>query len=225
MEEFSKIGHKFFLRLICNKKGELGIDVYDYESGIEYHNTPWIIHENMVDDVGFQLQTQIKEMQETIQALQAQVEQREQAQIEAIKEPIKAEIKQKVRKFVYQAPKTNTTYSRTGYGGWVTGTNKHNPYVPVEQIADKIDGVKHTVRDFFNDKDLNMLAHDSYGYYDMQLLIESDGFEFSDNDYMEIWREVKKIQDREGSQITMYTEVIITNDKYTLGYAQAFRRI
>ena len=198
MEDFSQIGHDFFLRLICNKKGELGIDVYDYKLGIEFHNVPWVIHENEVDEVGFQMQQQIQQMQEALEALQKQVEEREKAQVEAIKEPIKAEIKEKVRKFVYQTPKTQPNYYGSGYGGWATGSSKGKDYPKHEKLPDVIDNVKNTVRDFFSDKDLMLLAHDCYGYYDMQMLIEADGFEFSDNDYMVIWREVKKIQDREG---------------------------
>lgn len=41
METFKEGGHPWFIRIIANKKGELKIDMYDYEHSLIYLDLPW----------------------------------------------------------------------------------------------------------------------------------------------------------------------------------------
>ena len=41
METFADGGHNWFIRIIVNKKGDIRLDLYDYENGIIYNNLPW----------------------------------------------------------------------------------------------------------------------------------------------------------------------------------------
>jgi hypothetical protein len=88
MQTFQEGGHDWFIRLIANKKGELKVDLYDYTTGVIYLDLPWEALES--DEEGW-LQTQIKDLEIQLEALRK-------ATSVQYAEPIKEEIKVKVRK-------------------------------------------------------------------------------------------------------------------------------
>lgn len=89
MEEFKEIGHDFMIRLICNKKGDMKLDFYHYDLGITYLDIPWEI---LADDEEVELQNEIEALQYRLEAMRKQ-------RVEVVKDPIKAEMAEKVRKF------------------------------------------------------------------------------------------------------------------------------
>ena len=205
MEELSQIGHDFFLRLICNKKGDMGIDLYDYEAGVEYHNVPWLIEHDVMDEATFQLHVRLQELKTMLEEAESQIQETKKAKIETLKEPIKAEIKEKVKKFRYTAVKPNTQvgvrhgagsqgypyygnqYPQYGHGAIRVGFNE------TSSIEDKIDGVKGTVYDYFTQKEIILIANTTYGYQDFVIAMEEEyADEFSKNDLDAIWKEVSK---------------------------------
>lgn len=117
MQEFQGVGHDWFIRLICNKKGELAVDVYDYEAGLVFKNVPWervlseeeeaYLHQTI--ELRKQLEEAIKQIQEAMQEVAERG-------IDEQKVAIKAEMAEKVLKktytSTYQRPATTlTTYT------------------------------------------------------------------------------------------------------------------
>lgn len=115
MEEFANIGHEWFVRLICNKKGELSVDVYDYEEGAIYKNVAW---ERLMTAEEETIRVQIAQMQETLDNMSG-------TGLTELKPVIEAEMKLKVHKKTYTHP--GTTAGRTtglvvnAYGRYVNG--------------------------------------------------------------------------------------------------------
>lgn len=109
MLTFREGGHDWFIRIIANKKGELKVDLYDYEHGIIYLDLRW--YESLTSEQS-QLQEQIRQLQEQLEKNKAEL-------FEGIKTPIQEEMKVKVRKKTYVT--TNT--SKYGYykdGKWIS---------------------------------------------------------------------------------------------------------
>jgi hypothetical protein len=88
METFAEGGHDWFIRLIANKKGELKVDLYDYEHGIIFTDLPWEEQETAEE---LSIHMKIQALYRELDALKATF-------TTESKEPIKEEIKQKVRK-------------------------------------------------------------------------------------------------------------------------------
>lgn len=109
METFKEGGHDWFIRLIANKKGELKLDLYDYQNGIIFTDLPWVA---VQADAENELQKQIDVLYAQMDALALEREQ-------ALKTGIVAEMKMKVTKLVYRstaytAPKTQQTALNVG---------------------------------------------------------------------------------------------------------------
>lgn len=98
MKEFGEIGHDWFIRLICNKKGDMKLDFFDYKHGIAFLDVPW-------EEVATEEENSI---QEEIFRLQELLEEAKKKRVELYKEPIKEEMKVKVRKI-------HTTYNYGKY--------------------------------------------------------------------------------------------------------------
>lgn len=212
MEAFSNVGHDFFIRLICNKKGEMGIDVYLYEEGLEFHNAPWETYIEEEDEVAVQFDEQITALEERMEELQEHFRQYKQSKIDAIKEPIKAEIKEKVTKLVYQTSYTkgkgtkqysgwiNSNYSNSAYSDYTSNNTKGSgvDYLNPKNYAQVsvIDGVKNSVHDFYSQHDLNLLANTCYTLEDFLEDACMDGVNemLSLDDLREIWNRIMDIQ-------------------------------
>lgn len=87
METFSEGGHPWFLRIIANKKGDITIDLYDYEHGIIYSNLSWW---EEVSDAEREIEKQITELKKQLANINSSI-------IETLKPSIADEIKQKVK--------------------------------------------------------------------------------------------------------------------------------
>lgn len=130
MLEFSNVGHDYFIRLIGNKKGEMKLDFYDFVTGITYLDIPWERLETQEEET---LSDQIFRLQEQLNALVAQ-------ESVTLKEPIKEELKLKVKKM---------SYARTTYTPPHThGTSGHATQTSLEGYRDHL-GVFH----FYDDLD------------------------------------------------------------------------
>lgn len=196
MQEFSGNGYPFFIRLICNKKGDMKLDFYDYENGFEFHDIPWVreVKENPI-------QKRIDELLAEIDALEASQEQEEKATVDAISEPIKAEIKEKVKKFVYNYGRTAVGGVTYGYGGKQTQTshqqtwntwNKGKVYDSDFAREDAIDGVNQTVYSFYSQKELMLMAQTMSTIDDLKEEMVELGMntELSINDVNKVWNVV-----------------------------------
>src|SRR5690554_812803 len=196
MEEFSKNGHDFFIRLICNKKGELAVDVYDYENGMEFHNAPWLIHLDEVEDEGkIAIEQQINELYAQIEQLEKEIADMEEQELEALRSPIKDEIKTKVRKLVY-SPKKYTTNGKKG-----TTTTTWQNWTPQKKETsvkeDQIDGVKNTIYSFFSYSELVQYANTCWTYEQFLEDMELDGYteQLSIRDLDLVWNTILELQD------------------------------
>jgi hypothetical protein len=50
MQSFRDMGADFYLRGIFSRNGEVGFSVYNWKKNIEYHNVPWQLTGEMLDD-------------------------------------------------------------------------------------------------------------------------------------------------------------------------------
>lgn len=87
MNTFKSGGYPYFFRLICNKAGEIKVDMYDYSTGVIYTDIPWDEEATQED---YEIQKQIK-------ALQKILDTREDNIVKELKTPILAEMKEKVK--------------------------------------------------------------------------------------------------------------------------------
>lgn len=92
MEVFSDNGHDWFIRIIANKKGEMQVDVYDFDTGIIYYNVEYL---HLMSQKEIDITNQIK-------VLEKELEDIRDVQEKAISKGIKSEIKKKVRKISYK---------------------------------------------------------------------------------------------------------------------------
>lgn len=87
MKKFAEVGHDFFIRLICNKKGDLRVDVYDYASGVAYLDAQWYVQEpSEVESV----LDAIAELEERLEALKTR-------SLTLVETEIKQEVAEKVK--------------------------------------------------------------------------------------------------------------------------------
>ena len=106
MKVFSDCGHDFFIRIIGNKKGEMRVDLYDFNTGIIYNYIPWITEKTEEE---IKIENHIKALQEEIEILEKELNNYNKIE-DSFKETVKKEIKEKVK------PKTVITYYNGIYG-------------------------------------------------------------------------------------------------------------
>ena len=145
MEIFSDNGHDWFIRIIANKKGEMQVDVYDFDTGIIYYNVEY-----------FHLMSQPEiDLTNKIKALEKELEDIRDKREKMFSKGIAEEIKKKVRKITYNnkyknQKKTFDTYSSAiGYGydsayDYNTGKDVDSKlasyeYIPVEDIIELLE--------------------------------------------------------------------------------------
>jgi uncharacterized protein YdaU (DUF1376 family) len=93
MKTFAESGHDWFIRLIANKKGDMKMDLYDYEHGILFEDLPW-------EEISTHEEDEVKRQ---IDELYALLDAQKSVRHKRIKEPVVAEMKEKVRKKNYTA--------------------------------------------------------------------------------------------------------------------------
>ena len=115
MKVFSDCGHDWFIRIIANKKGEMKVDIFHYEMGVQYLDVPFTVEDCPGTE---ELHKQISELYSQIDKVEAEI-------YKALETEAKEDIALKVRK------KTYTTYGGYGstkyadlYGGY--GKNKND---------------------------------------------------------------------------------------------------
>lgn len=118
MNEFSNVGHDFFIRLITNKSGSLRLDLYDYEGGLTFLDLPYGIEES-VDPQYQQIDAELGNLKAYMEQLENQLQMLKEKNVTEITPVIQAEIKEKVRK------KYATVGYGRGYGGY-QGTQNVN---------------------------------------------------------------------------------------------------
>lgn len=194
MEEFSKVGHDFFIRLICNKLGELSVDVYEFDRGLETHNAKWYINENIAEETPAEaVINEIEQLQAQIKELEAQKKAIEDAVVVEQRAPIKEEIKGKVSKIVTPAYKAGVYNYGKNYN---YGYNKANVSSgkKAQKNDNQIDNVKYYVSDFFTGHELKLYSNSCFSKHHLKQELELDGWEdtFTDSDINKIWKEVQK---------------------------------
>lgn len=209
MRTFAEGGHDWFIRLICNKKGEMKLDLYDYRNGIAFIDLQWV---EVVSEDERAIQSQIDELYAQLDALAS-------AREKIYKDPIKEEMKAKVRKIVshtkgstyYQNGQKKTTQTgkvttiNSGKTNSTSGTKKNTDtasttkidrkgYYMDEDVLDKDD----EVLNMFSETELIELSYAcdtmkqleeelwDYGYYNF----------FTDNDLERIFRVMRKTESK-----------------------------
>lgn len=103
METFKEGGNPWFLRIIANKKGELKIDLYDYEKSIVYLDLPWV---EKPEEEEMKIRAKIDKLEQQLDELASK-------RLSEHEEEITKEMEEKVRKKSYittsYAGKKNTT--------------------------------------------------------------------------------------------------------------------
>lgn len=204
MEEFSKNGYPFFIRLICNKKGDMKIDLFDYDAGLTYLDVAWT-KEEQAETIPFR--NAIEELYLQIEELEKAQKEAEGQMVEAIKEPIVDEIKEKVKKMYggytgYGVGRQ--TGARTTNGIWKQGvfypdttpSSQQKFFGTKTSSIDAIDGVKATIWTYFSQKDLVQMANTCFSLNDLEdeLFQLSLLDQFSDNDIATIWEKIQYFQ-------------------------------
>jgi hypothetical protein len=111
MDEFAQIGHDFFIRLICNKKGEMKLDFFNYKTGVVFIDVPWEI---MATGEEEETLAQIFHLQEQLRIINEESKKRYEAEI-------KEEMKLKVRKFSNVALTTRNNDYENEFGFYSNG--------------------------------------------------------------------------------------------------------
>lgn len=159
MDTFGNSGHDWFIRIIANKKGELKIDLYDYENGIQYHDLPW---EELYTAEESALHAQIRELNHKINELKK-------SKKATIDEPIKEEMKVKVRK------KASTIY----YGGGKNYSSGQTLSQQQKKTNQSAGGTSATgAKTGNNVKSLSNKYPYTYGYEDDMILCYNDIFDY-----------------------------------------------
>lgn len=110
MDEFATIGHEWFIRLICNKKGDMTIDFFDYAKGIAFLDVPWY---EVASDQEQTLLDQIRELNNQLETLR-------QTRTTSLESAIKEEMKTKVVKKQWSTVGSSKNYANA-YGRYVNG--------------------------------------------------------------------------------------------------------
>ena len=114
MEVFADNGHDFSIRIIANKKGDMALDLYDYETGVIYKNIQWYASKTETE---ISIQEEINKLEDRIESLYLFLEEVDDKRINEIEENIKSEMKLKVSKKTY-----GTTANSNWQDNWKKGT-------------------------------------------------------------------------------------------------------
>lgn len=166
METFSEGGHPWFLRIIANKKGDITIDLYDYEHGIIYSNLPWW---EEVSDAEREIEKQITELKKQLANINLSI-------IETLKPSIADEIKQKVK-------------FKTQVIGFNNYNNMWNDWY--NQSDDGLIENEQDVLAIFSDDALMEIAQCSTYTQAKELIMVFEGDIFDYNEIMLVWQTAK----------------------------------
>jgi len=211
MKTFKDGGHDWFIRIIANKKSELKIDLYDYTTGIVYLDLTW--YESKCDGA-VEIENQINELYQLLYAMQEELKERH-------LEPIKEEMKTKVRKLVYRSAYTGGHYVNGRYVSnatqaykadekkTTTTTNKHGGteasgtsstidrggYYDLKDVFDTDDDV---TTQFTNWELLELAECTRFDELKSELELYGYYNYFTDNDVERIFRVMRKVANGRG---------------------------
>lgn len=185
MVTFAEGGHDWFVRMIANKKGDLSIDLYNYDQGIIYRNLNW-----------WEEQTQEElDVVAKINELQAYLETLNTTCTDKYKEPINQEIKDKVKeKYQHNAIDFNNN--------WINYYNsRRNNYLNIDDIYDNNslftnhtdDGIIKCASDVFDhfDDKLQQEIYKCRSYHQAKIFIESLYDEYTTDEIWIIWTTIR----------------------------------
>ena len=143
MKDFKEIGHEWFVRLIANKKGDIRIDLFDYESGITMLDIPWEAEEVVSDAESVELEQRMQAIYAELDAIETQLEEKRKAHVAALRPVMQAEITAKVKTKSYA----------TGFTRQIGGTNvgKHQSYSHQSYGSERFGSAYGTTYDPFDD--------------------------------------------------------------------------
>lgn len=194
METFKEGGHDWFIRLIANKKGELKIDLYNYESGVIYIDLPWEAQES---DEELAIQHQIQLLQNELNNIQK-------GMMDAYSETIGAEMKVKVRKKSFYQTGLTHQGNNASISNWSNRTVQNEKKTTEkkeekkEEIEEQqIEGIQ--FEDYFqNDGDVDetfsfeelVELGQCYNLYQLEVVLNEFGWFdcFTDNDLERIFK-------------------------------------
>ena len=141
MNMFEESGHDYFIRIIGNKKGDLKVDLYDYDNGIEYQNLPFY---TILSDEEESILEQMDSLQDRLDILREN-------EIVSIEESIKAEMKLKLKEKVYGVTKvgaTKTQYPKVVDNGYYGRYDYQQPNFYDERIY-MLEGIEVSENEIF----------------------------------------------------------------------------
>lgn len=114
MNTFKDGGHDWFIRIIGNKKGDLKIDIYSYETGVIYNDLKFLVGSTKKE---LELAEKIEKLENELRKLKSQ-------RILSRKPEIEAEIKEKVKKKTWGVQRAFQQTTLGGYAPtWVQNAN------------------------------------------------------------------------------------------------------
>lgn len=123
MELFENSGHDFFIRLIGNKKGEMGITLYDYSQGIIWDNLDYnIIYDDTKADKVIELKEKIEELNAELNL----VINEKLIDVNYIKQEMKEKVSKKTFGIQYGGYKNYGSGQGVYYGDWWKKDTKKN---------------------------------------------------------------------------------------------------
>ena len=127
MEIFAENGHNWFIRIICNKKGSMKVDLYFYDMGIIYNNIPWFIGNTKKEE---EIITEVSNLYNKLDEIKTN-------RLKEFRKTIIPEIKEKVKSKTY-------TSEYWGYGDYFPrNTKKKEKKNKFEIIRSEDDAYKH----------------------------------------------------------------------------------
>jgi len=187
MVTFAEGGHDWFLRIIANKKGELSIDLYNYDQGIIYRNLSWWEEETQEE---LEIINKINELQKLLENLNTH-------HTDKYKEPINKEIKDKVKE-KYPHNVTGFTNMQNYNRNYLHINDVYgNPSLFNKYVDDGLIKNAEDVFDHFDEK-IQKEIYKCRSYHQAKVFIESLYDEYSSDEIWIIWTTIKNKFDIKG---------------------------
>lgn len=169
-EEYYK-STPFFIRLIANKKGEIGVDVINRENEIKFNNIQWnVVYEDefqKLEDKRQDLLSEIEKVLEEVDLIEEELTKTFEERYEKYKEPLEKAIENVTKTKTYG---TTGTYGKTGtYGTASTYNNKKDEeteyyYNGIVVSKEKFNGTFEGDNDLYNTDYTILSPIMGYGY-------------------------------------------------------------
>lgn len=197
METFADGGHDWFIRIIANKKGDIRVDLYDYNAGIIYNTMSW---ETGLSQEEIDIQIQIDELQNMLDDL-------DDALLKSLRTNITNDIKEKVKKKSYYQTTLRNNNWRAPQVGNLYGMNTMMNNIYTENRMDTEDIEKKNIRivsetseekstSMINMLDLTTIVElgESISFAEAKEVIYTNGYDkqFTHRDVVQMWNEAQE---------------------------------